>query len=360
MADYRVLWSPISSYTTIQGELPVTEFSWTETLNAPGMATGVMPLDPYPDNPAFQPLTVDTFPEGATVIWIVRDDAPIWSGILWGWDLDVAADTLTWHAEGWHSLIRRAYLIADAAFPVTEQADLVSSLVEIYAGSILGYGIVTSDPFPTTVNRELILTSSDPRSIGQIVEDMARDSGGFDFRYRTYDDAGAWRVSFDITWPAQGANTGLVFDIDSNIAAMNIHSDATNLAGTIYAFGSGQGSEAIVSSAVNNDLLLAAYPNLGLVNSYPDVTDTAVLAALNTRDALRAANPVRMIDLEVWPDTSPTVTDYQVGDNVQVTAQRGFLQMAGDNYRVVSRTVDVDPNGVEHVRLTLSPAVLFG
>jgi hypothetical protein len=356
MADYEVRWAPFLTPTSYYGQLPVTEFTWSDTLNSPGSITGKIPLNPYPGYTS--PLTSDTFAEGRTVLWVARDGVPVWTGILWGWDVDAGADTFTFTGEGWHSYARKVPL--NGGFDATDQAtiaDYIISRVNNFTDAATDL-ITASNPV-TGVTRDQYWYWWDPPTCGAALEELASQDHGFDFRYRPVDDGtGVWSVVFEIGYPATGDATGLVFDLEANVASLRETSDGKSLATSMDAFGSGSGQEVLVTTSTSGALFDLGYPGLWSKVSYSDVKETAILQAHLTRDLARVSAPIRQLEMEVFSDTAPTLGEYGVGDLVTVRADRGFLQL-DDLYRITSRTVSVDPGGNETVQLSLSPAAMF-
>ena len=363
MADYRVYWAPILDPLTITGELPLTGFTYTDTLNSPGEISGTIPLNPYPAiDPGAAAWTMDTFGEGRTALWVARDDVPVWTGVLWGYDPDLAGDRLTFHGEGWHSAIRKFEFVG--AYVDTEQVTIVRDILTVADNAFLDPGLGPGPAIiqPTTatgVLRTIDWGSFNPVACGEGLERLAGLADGFDFMYRPYDGSGTWRIEFDLIHPAAGTDTGLVFELGGNIMDAQIRTNGKNLAMFAATFGNGSGAETLFSQAINGTFEDQGYPPYLTLDSAPDVADQDYLNQFTNRLLARSAAPVRMIDLTLDPGGAPGIGDYRVGDNVTVIIDRGFVQI-DDTYRIVSKSVQVDNNGMEQVQLSLSPTVLFG
>lgn len=365
MAAYSLLYAPITNPLVFTGELPFTNLTYDETLNSPGSITGEIPLDPYRSiATAAQPWTMDTFAEGKTVLWVAREGIPVAVGVLWGWDADLDADRLSFTCEGLHSALRK--LPANSANYIdAEQTtilqDILTNADDGFIEGDLGPGPAIVPPTAATgITRTLLRPGYSPISCGQAIEELASLADGFDWRYRPFGttDPTTWGVAFDMTYPPVGVDTGLVFTAGANIASISPHSDGKQITVFVRAYGNGTGSEAIVSQVFDSTLLDAGYPSYLTVTSNPEVADTTILDRLAQRSLTRSGAPVRMLDVAVYADATPGVTEYQVGDVVTVQVDRGFIQIDG-LYRIVAKSVAVDENGTENVTMTLSPAALY-
>lgn len=364
MADYTVYWASVKTPTEFLGELPLTSFTYTDTLNSPGSITGTFPLDPYPeldDTAAAAILTPETFAEGRTVLWVDRDGVPMWSGLLWSWEASVDQDAVTFTGEGWLSYFRRRRLNESVTYEgaAVDQIDLASGLVsypQIAPGGLVW--VIAGNP-NSGVTRERTYYWWEAKTFGEMIEELAAVENGFDFRFRPRIEEGDRYTWFETIYPATGPATDHVFELGTNCSVTRFTSDGKSLANSFRAFGSGQGAEVTIADAFDS-AALDTYPLLEEHGSYPDVIRPTTLAEHATQRLQRLTVPTRLLELDVWPDTEPGLGDYLVGDRVKVTANRGFLQLNKADYRITSRTVTVDESGGETVSVSLAPAAMFG
>jgi hypothetical protein len=355
MADYTVYYSAISAPTEFTGELPLTSFSWSEILNAPGAISGAFPLDPYPTLATLSPLNQETFLEGGTILWVYRDRVPVWSGLLWSWQASVDADLVSFTGEGWHSYLRRLpFLLQSGTFTATDQAVIANYFVD-YAAFNGGVPLVTNGSASHGVARDRTYFWWEAKPVAEIIDQLAAVQNGFDFRYVTRPDR---TILFETLYPATGVTTDHVFELGVNCAVVDYSSDGKTLANYVVAFGSGQGSGALFTAALNS-AAVGTYPLLTEVRSWPDVTSPTTLQGHADRDLQRHSTPTRLLDLEIFPDTQPAVGSFSVGDRCKVTATRGFLQLDRVDYRITALNVDVDESGTETVRVSLAPLRMF-
>lgn len=357
-ADYLVEYASIKTPTIILGALPVSTFAYSDALNAPGAISGTMPLNPYPDSPTL--FTPSSFIEGGTVLYVKRDGVTQWGGILWSWQADLAADTLSFAGEGWHSYMRRRIITSTLSYAAADQDTIARSLITTpafdYGGNDLGIHTAAN---PHGVPRDRTYYWWDGKDYGTTIEELAAVDGGFDFRYVTSTDgAGLYRIDFVTQYPATGRSTTLVFELGVNVAGLSYTSNAKDLTNYQIGFGSGQGQATLLTTAVTAPSILT-YPLLQAVASFPEVIELGTLTTNVRRNLVRSVTPARLIDLEVYAGTVPVLGSYDVGDRCAVTAKRGFVQLDREPYRITAKEIAVDDVGGETVRLSLAPIGMF-
>lgn len=348
MADTRVLWAPITDPGSIQGELPVTSVTYTDLLNAPGACTVTFPVDPHP---GLQLVTADTFGEGRTVLWVVRDGVPVWSGVVWGWSVSLDSDTVTADAEGWLSYVRRRRIDQTTVYTGVDQAQIANALVtlseapvEVDTGAIHG------------VTRDRTWFWWEAKPIGEALEQLSAVRDGFDHRFTPVDTGTGPRVLFETRHPATGRATDHVLEVGTNCALTSWTGDGKQFATRVRGFGSGQGADAMLW-----DVAATPGPWLPLDHTvtYSDVTEINTLIANLGRELLRVGTPIRLAEVRMWPGTDPGPGVLRVGDLVDFTCRRGFVNLDRAQHRVTGITVAVTPDSGETMSVSLAPARMF-
>lgn len=347
MAEYTLEWARAVDAQRILGELPIVNLSYSDILNAPGAVSGTIPLDPFPGTSVF---TTDTFDAAKTVVYIRRDGVMMWGGLVWGVRASVADDTIAFDGEGWHSWTRRQLINNTLEFINDDQGEVAKALMD----SIL----VQSNPFNMTavlsnhgVNRTRTYYWWEGKNAGEALEQLSSVAGGFDYVYRTGDD---YSTSFSTSYPAWGRLTTAVFEVGTNVELVDASTDGKGVTTRWVGFGSGQGATVLYHVAFGGDAL-SIYPLLQDVASLPDVSRLSTLQLHVDALIEQSTRPPRLVEVEHFPDAEPKLGSYDVGDIVYLTVQRGWLNIDRELYRIVSRTVTVDGDGGETVRLQLAP-----
>lgn len=348
MADTRVLWAPIADPDSIQGELPATAVTYTDLLNAPGACTVTFPVDPHP---GLALVTADTFGEARTVLWVVRDGVPVWSGVVWGWSVSLDSDTITADAEGWLSYVRRRIIDQTTVYTGVDQAQIANALV-----TLSGAPVEVDAGANHGVTRDRTWFWWEGKPIGEALEQLAAVRDGFDFKFTPIDTGTGPRVLFETVHPATGRDTDHVLEVGTNCALTLWTGDGKQFATRVRGFGSGQGADAMLWD-------VAAQPGpflqLDATATYSDVTEVNTLIANLDRDLLRVGTPIRLAEVRMWPGTDPGPGVLRVGDLVDFTCRRGFVDLDRARHRVTGTTVAVTPDGGETMSVSLAPSRMF-
>lgn len=360
MADYRLLYADLLS-STVLGELPATDVSATETLNAAGRLSATVPL--LPPSPGLY--TTQEIAVAKTRLYFERNGVIIWGGILWGADADLSAQTLSLTAEGFHSLFKRKRRLTVWPNPrplpgvpvaAVEQITLVYQLVTAAQYGTGGdLGVLTGSGSGTTgVTRVLDIPPYDKATtFGNAIDDLADAGNGFDYRYISARDpsTGDIEVTFQAYYPKEGLHTQHVFEVGTNCAVLNYSEDGTVIVNSMYLLGVGQGVDRLWDAGDNLALIEAGYPVLSEEADYPEITDYNELRQKRLLRLSRGAGPMRRIRLQTFPDAEPPLGSYAVGNQVRVIASMGWVDV-DDTFRIVEMTIDAADGG-ESITLDL-------
>ncbi|MGY1440165.1 hypothetical protein [Streptomyces reniochalinae] len=160
----------------VRAVLPAASISYTDTLNADGAATVVMPL--YA--PEADPVTLSPI---SSALVILRNGEPVWGGLVWTLSADLSAQTLTLNASGWHSYYKcRAFTTGYNG--KGDQGTLLRAWIDACAEN----GIGTDTSYITTSGRirSRTWTRSEFKVVAEAIQELAEEDGGFNFRYATY------------------------------------------------------------------------------------------------------------------------------------------------------------------------------
>jgi hypothetical protein len=289
---------------------------------------------------------------------VLRGDEPVWGGILWGADADLAAGTLALSASGYHSHYAGVHF------------NNGYSATGVDAGAMLRAWFALANGGPSPLNtdasgvpdmgqpRQRSWTKYELKSMGDAITELAEENNGFNFRYMPAYGPGNATVTHRIITSAQGGtDLGIVLTHRVNCDVSKVTYDTSSLATNVYALGADNGNgERLLGTAGNADLL-ARVPSRDVVLNFADVKETQTLLA----KAGAAANIGRV------PIASPTVTLYPGqydptvftnGDYVEVQCDYGYVALL-DDFAITERRVSVNANGAETTTLALVNRDLF-
>jgi len=328
------------------GEVPVSQASWTTTLNKAGTFSITFPIDIG--------VTYNDLTPGGSVIWILSDGVPRFSGIVWTASVDPGAGTVTVNGEGWLSYFARRNLTVTRSYAGVEQVDIMVDLLD-WAQSVSGgdVGIVTSGNTATGVLRDRIWLGSERQNIATLITNLADVINGPGFRFTPRDNGVSYEVVFETVWPTSGNDTGVTFELGSNVNEMTVTFDGAGRSNAVEVIGGGTDT-VLVATVTDPDLGVTA-PRLEYSQRISDVTEPTTLVEIAQAALATRAEPIPIPTLTVhladFGDATP-----HVGDVVGVRANLGYLQL-DDRYLVVELKVDLTP--AEIVTLTLAPVGTF-
>lgn len=363
MPSYEILWASFSDRNRILGELPVTDFEYSDTLNAPGDINGTITLNPY-DLPDL--FNQENFREADTVLYVLRDGVCMWGGLLWGWRANVNSDTLAFVGEGWHSYIRRRLITRTIQAAAMNQAAIAELILTTTMDDADPLGLAFNLDDSAGPDRDRTYYWWEGKKAGEAIEQLAAVQDGFDFRYVTTRNptTGGFDITFTTMYPTTGRETNHVFELGTNVSFVNYSSDGKGITTRWVGFGSGQGADTINTAAYDpgsftTDGVSRSYQLFDDTASFPDILLADTLDEHVNRLLAQSTTPNRLIVLNHYPGTEPQLGSYEIGDQCLVTANRGFVQINKELWRIVERRVSVDASGGEQVQITLAPIGVF-
>ncbi len=306
-------------------------------------------------DPALGLISRATLAPARTRVWFERDGVLMHSGIVWTAKANMGDNTLDIAGEGVHSYFRRRHIRTNLTFTGVEQHEIARQLVTLAqtdANSSIG---VQLDPSNSRVGRDRSWLSVERKSIGEAIEQLGNVENGFDWAYRTAWVAGVPTTTFTFSGP-MGRRTEHVFDVGTNCSLLSYDEDGTTISNRVDAIGAGEGSDALIASVANASLQ-GPYRILEDVISHSDVRDIGTLYEHAWRRLSRGVGPIRHVELQVFADAEPPIGSYEVGDQVTVRADYGWVRLDGA-FRIVEVAVGVS-GGIETVALALAGLEVF-
>lgn len=360
--QYQVLY--LDTITgAVHGALPVEAFSFSHVLNGAGSITCRMPLDSTSTDrltnqvawPRIEPGKLEV--DGSTLLYVLRDNVPLWSGFVWTRDVDPGANALTVSGEGFLSYFRRRLITSDLAYTASDQAGIAEDLLGWAQGRSGGdVGLNVDGSVSTGVTRDRTYVATDYKPVAEAIEQLAAVSDGFDFRFAPEWNSGTLRTTFFVQYPASGRATEIVLELGTNVNLLNERSDGTNVATTTRATGVGVGRSMRRRMAVDTSQL-GTRPLLESIVSFGDISEVDTLQAHADLELIRGSEPLSHVEVELLQGMLPRIGSYLVGDRLRVKGEHGYFSV-DDTYRIVEQVVSVDESG-ETVRLSLAPLGVF-
>ncbi|QBZ73385.1 minor tail protein [Streptomyces phage Heather] len=329
--------------------LPVTGISYGETLNASGAASVGVPLSAREADP-------DILSPGASGLVILRDDEPVWGGMLWTASADLDSGTLTLNASGWHSYYSARYLDMPGGYDSKgkiDQAMLLQAWIG-YANDNGGIGTDTSRLTTTGRVRSRAWGFPEFKNIAEAINELADEDGGFDFRYSTFERSNGTYGS-RILKSARLENaipSALVHRENCNVTQVGY--DGSKLATRAYAFGADLGTGVKPYASSTNDL---DTPALTQVVTYSDLKATGDLVPKAGAVAAMGRQVIGIPTLTLYPGVFEP-SGFLPGSVGTVQADSGYVRLLED-FVLTERRVDVDVNGTESVALSLASKEVF-
>jgi hypothetical protein len=335
----------------IRDDLPIVNgFSFTETLNAEGGASFTIPLNA----PEADPLT---FAPGISGVAILRDNVPVWGGLVWTMSADLAGGTLTVNASGYHSHYRGRFLVNGYSAQDRDQASMVRDWLD---STTTGISTEEWDGLATTGRlRSRAWTKYEFKNVAEAIEELAEESGGFNFRYEPYlaNDGFAVGNRFRLTEiGSESIPVTLTHRLNCDVTKVDY--DGSQMATHTHALGADTGNgEKLMGSSTNPDLI-GPMPEKRTVASFTDIKETETLAykADVMLDIGRA--PVAIPSLTIYPGQfSPA--DFKPGQSGLVQVDSGYVALL-DEFVITERSTSVNANGSEVITLSLANREVFG
>ena len=360
---YRYLFADLLT-NSILAELPITDVSFTQQLNTAGTFTGHLLLSGV--NAAGLNVANGTIP-GRTAIYVDRNDALVWGGVLWNREYNSTTQTLTFQAREFLSLFERRRIITTAAYTNIDQLQLAQTIMSNAQGVTGGnIGMLYNQDSGSTSTSGVLVSRTyygyEYKQVLAAVQDLAKQTSGFDFEISTYYDGdGNPAKSFNTYYPKSGktysttSTTAPVFQLPGNIVEYEYPEDATIAANTIYALGAGSNEGKLIATATDATKVSAGWPLLEDQANYSDLTDATLLAGLAGGQISAVSYPPTTLRVVAPPSQSPTFGTYEIGDEVRVIINDNRFPTTLDAiYRLVALSVTPGEDGPERVTLTLT------
>jgi hypothetical protein len=304
---------------------------------------------------------------------IERDDVIVWCGIIWvaGYsDSDQSRDV---RASDDGSYWRRRLITYNQTFTSSTATTIAKSVIDTaqtaQGGDVNVTVVRAIDSAYTEPTVTLELDRYELRTVGEVVEELAKADAGFEYDYSYAWNAGIVDKTLTLSYPRRGRNfsqSGHVFEVGRNVTDFSWPSDGTRVANKVFATGNGEGDAMLISSAADTYQILPGssggpgYPLLEEVTASKRTRGTdgqAQLDALTAGRIKAVATPVVLPEITVRADMDPVFGSYITGDACRIIIPPNLsprFPNGLDTYRrIVGWNVRVDDEGTEAVTLIL-------
>lgn len=253
-------------------------------------------------------------------------------------------NTISVRATGFLNLFKDRY--TSAIFTATDGSAIASSLITTsQTGTNADFG-VTIGTLATTGNHDRSYNQTNIKDALQNMTDVQTNPFDFEFtydkRFNTYARMGSQRPE-------------IIFEYPGNINSARIPLDGTGTANQITVLGSGFGTDASAFVTVNSTASQANYKIRQKIVTSNAKTDPTELTEDGNTELAMWAFPTEIPQVEVDGNVAPFITDYGIGDYVQVRfIGHRWLDHINALYRIEKFVLNVDSSDNESITLYLS------
>ncbi|QFU94671.1 hypothetical protein YIM_47730 [Amycolatopsis sp. YIM 10] len=353
-------------------ELPLTGVKYNKPLNDSGKFSGTWDLTRHPSSTRRDPYEL-TMP-ARRALYVVRDDRPMWGGIIWTRKYDSSSHKVEVAGADWWSYFdhRKVLPVLPAApLPLdhvaglkmaandVEQNDLARALVQLaqtHAGGDIGIEFDDSRSF---IYRDRTYTGHELSSVGEALRQLAAVINGPDIMFGVAPGTGGRvRRIMRVGTPRLGqTGTAHVWETGGNIVNYTWPSDATRMATRTFASGDGMAEGTPIAVAEDVDKYAQHWPLLESEQGYTSVSDADTLQGHADADQLVARLPVALPTLTVRGNTAPYVGEWDTGDDVRVVIRDEFIRRGLDTAMRIVDAQYAPGEAAETVTITMSPLI---
>jgi hypothetical protein len=299
-------------------------------------------------------------------MYVDRDGILVWGGVVWGRSYNSTTQTLTFNAQEWISYFDHRRVTQDVQFTNVDQLLIAKTLIEnaqnaTYGDIGVGYNSAGQTTSGILVDR--IYYNYELKNVFQAIQDLSRQSDGFDFAIDVdYDINGQPEKYFNTYYPRSGLAYSFgdpnvpVFTFPAgNMVEYEYPEDGSIVANTVYALGAGSNEGKLIAIAQDITKLSTGWALLETTANYSDITDQTVLDNLAIAQSVATSYPPTVLKVVVPAYVDPVFGSYEVGDDARIIiTDSRFPNTLDEIYRIVGLSVQPGENGPERVTLTLA------
>ena len=312
--------------------------SLTLTLNKAGSFSFTLPMD---DELAME------LNEVSSAVLIKRKQLDgtfktVWSGLVWGIE-ETTPNTVAVSTVGWLQTLEKRFISEDQTFTSTDAGSIATTILDLSNQGIIGPIYVIPGNIQATINRDRTYKAYE--TVLSIIQGLSDIENGFDFEV----DPSSRELNIYNILMTDLPN--IVFEYGANVKQVQRISDASKIVNRFTAFGS---STAIAQQANDEDSQIQ-YGLFEESQSLSDVNDSNILAAYAAAEVITRSQPLRIYSLIPYPASEVhkgiyrIFTDFNIGDKVYLTINKGRLIANRQPIRIFSVTISFTNDGAEHI-----------
>lgn len=306
----------------IVAELPLTGVSMSSKLNDWGTFRGTVYFDTSGvDN---EDLAAATVP-GRSFVVVERDDVPVWDGILWSATYNSAAKVMNMTARSYEAYADKQIVDVDFIRSGADQRNIFCDLWRAMQGpSNRNLGIdIPSTVFDNQVPRDLSILASEKKTFYNGMSAMSDGDDGFDWTIVTVRENNQYVRRLKIGFPFLGTQNDtaspLTFDFPGNILDYYESQSMTNAGTHVYVLGAGEGTDMVVGTAVQTDLLATGFKRYDAVVSRKDIETQSTINSVAAQLGTLRRPPMNIYKLFLKADLDPIFGSYGLGDTGKIS-----------------------------------------
>lgn len=376
MTEYRYLATDVRTGAAL-GELQLGAVSYSDELNDGGDMSAELDLSITTlSGQRLARALLDASTPRRTRLWVERDGALVWSGIVWTRSRPRKSTGVV-RLQAMSSLryfgMRR--LTDTLSYTAIDQLAVARDLINWAQAQPGGYVrvLVGAEVSGVQITRLPLAYGHELRPIADMLRELAEGDTGFDASIDPVYDGGTPTEVLRLHYPRRGRRVD-----ESNVAFFRAGGDGGNLIDwdvtedgldspvAVYGIGAGEGDGMLRVVSTRTDLLDAGYPLTESVISHKAITDPDALLALTRAAVAAGADTQYRWSIDVDPDdrTAP-FGSWVVGDDCRITIDDDPQFPAGASgdpglsivQRIIGQRVAVpDDGGPDEVTLTLAAA----
>jgi hypothetical protein len=356
-------------------ELPLLDVKITWNINDPGTLSASLNISSFAEEHHYFEATEPT----KTVLYVLRDDVPIWGGIIWKRSFDSASRSLRIEAETWDSYMKRR-ILADSIYIQkdppgipnpkhfgVEQIEIfrqVWRFMEKSEGSDIGI-VFGNQSSPVTRGVQFIGYQYE-FFYKWLKDELAELYNGFEW-FGTVgfsDDGKTIERRIEFGYPKFGRTweeTGIIWEYPGGIVKYEWSTNPDECATVVYVTGPGEAEKKVVKSVSNKEAHNDGYPRMDAKKDHAKQPDAAALLSHAAKYLYAWQPPGASIDVSTHPTVPVGLGSYFIGDEVRfvikddlfVNAMIPSRDMVG---RIMGLSLTVQDSGHEEVKPTFKLA----
>lgn len=354
MSAYRYFATDLVTGALRADTIPLHVDSFSRYLGGvgqPGQLTGKLDLGALPS----QSNLLAALEPRKTLLWVMQDGYPVWSGPVWDWDhQSAAANELPIVAKELGSLFQRREVRTDQSWTV-DQFDVIRNLVNYATGKASG-GVAQLVHTTNTLGGPLVTATFPAANLSKVSDLISQFAAQYQIEYSWDPGLSAanapivtLRVGSAATMGRPYSATNLQLIFPGNLTDYAWPRTGSSSANSVLATASGQGGQSWASNTATHGLdsadLAAGYPLLEDSISYTG----SVIGAQSQIDAIADARQLQVAKSPTVPSATiaggqvPTVQQIQLGDHAMMAVT--------SSYHPAPTSAPLTPGLVQDVRI---------